>query len=422
MYPEFFNHSLKRAAWTALGLLLGISLYGIPAQAAIQGDWNTQADSYRGRNGERITFTFPGGGTTSGRLWGTGTYTDDSSIALAAVHAGLITPRRGGTVTIEILPGQNSYQGSSRNGVTSNGYGSWHGSFRFVDARRSGQDDYRQSRQEDSRHSRQDDYRRSRDDDSRRSRQTARDTSSIPGAWNTQADSYRGQNGQRITFTFPGGGTTSGRLWGTGTYTDDSSIALAAVHAGLITPRRGGTVTIEILPGQNSYQGSSRNGVTSNGYGSWHGSFRFVDARRSGQDDYRQSRQEDSRHSRQDDYRRSRDDDSRRSRQTARDTSSIPGAWNTQADSYRGQNGQRITFTFPGGGTTSGRLWGTGTYTDDSSIALAAVHAGLITPRRGGTVTIEILPGQNSYQGSSRNGVTSNGYGSWHGSFRFVNP
>jgi len=260
MYPKFFNHPLKRAALTALGLLLGISLYGIPAQAAIQGAWNTQADSYRGQNGQRITFTFPGGGSTSGRLWGTGTYTDDSSIALAAVHAGLITPQRGGTVTIEILPGQNSYQASSRNGVTSNGYGSWHGSFRFVDSR--------QSRQEDSRHSRQDDY--------RRSRQTVRDTSSIPGAWNTQADSYRGQNGQRITFTFPGGGSTSGRLWGTGTYTDDSSIALAAVHAGLITPQRGGTVTIEILPGQNSYQASSRNGVTSNGYGSWHGSFRFV--------------------------------------------------------------------------------------------------------------------------------------------------
>ena len=276
MYLKFLTRSLKITVLTSLGLLLGISLYALPVQASIQGAWNTQADSYRGRNGQLVTFTFPGGGTTSGRLWGTGIYTDDSSIALAAVHAGLITPQRGGTVTIEILPGRNSYQGSSRNGVTSNGYGSWHGSFRFVDSRQSRQDDYGQSRQVDSRNSRQDDYRPPRTDDSGRSRQTVRGASNIPGAWNTQADSYRGRNGQLVTFTFPGGGTTSGRLWGTGIYTDDSSIALAAVHAGLITPQRGGTVTIEILPGRNSYQGSSRNGVTSNGYGSWHGSFRFV--------------------------------------------------------------------------------------------------------------------------------------------------
>ncbi|MDD3293755.1 MAG: hypothetical protein PHG20_03615, partial [Geobacteraceae bacterium] len=83
MYSKFLTRSLKRTVLTALGLLLGMSLYGLPVQAAIQGAWSTQASSYRGQNGQRITFTFPGGGTTSGRLWGTGTYTDDSSIALA---------------------------------------------------------------------------------------------------------------------------------------------------------------------------------------------------------------------------------------------------------------------------------------------------------------------------------------------------
>ena len=66
-----------------------------------------------------------------------------------------------------------------------------------------------------------------------------------------------------------------------------------------------------------------------------------------------------------------------------------------------------------------GSVWGTGTYTDDSSICTAAVHAGVITPDDGGTVVIEIAPGQSSYQGSTAHGVTSNDYGEFGGSFRF---
>ena len=65
-------------------------------------------------------------------------------------------------------------------------------------------------------------------------------------------------------------------------------------------------------------------------------------------------------------------------------------------------------------------MWGTDVYTDDSSICTAAVSAGLITFQAGGSVTIEIRQGQSSYAGSTRNGVTSKGYGSWNGSFVFV--
>jgi hypothetical protein len=100
----------------------------------------------------------------------------------------------------------------------------------------------------------------------------------------------------------------------------------------------------------------------------------------------------------------------------------IQGTDATQADSYRGQNGQRFTIAFPAGGTVSGRLWGTDLYTDDSSIATAAVHAGLISVQNGGTVTIEIRQGAPSYQGSNRNGVTSRDWGPFSGSFVFVKP
>lgn len=107
---------------------------GPPASAAPPATWATQADSWRGQNGRRETLACPPGGPTAGRLWGTDVYTDDSSICLAAVHAGLITAAAGGTVTIEIRPGQPTYAGSARNGVTSQAYGAWGGSFVFAGA------------------------------------------------------------------------------------------------------------------------------------------------------------------------------------------------------------------------------------------------------------------------------------------------
>ena len=65
-------------------------------------------------------------------------------------------------------------------------------------------------------------------------------------------------------------------------------------------------------------------------------------------------------------------------------------------------------------------VWGTDTYTDDSSVCSAAVHAGLITAEQGGTVTIRIKPGQAFYEGSDRNGVSSQDYGPWDRSFIFI--
>ena len=79
--------------------------------------------------------------------------------------------------------------------------------------------------------------------------------------WGANASHLRGQNGKRFAYTCPAGGG-AGTVWGSGTYTDDSSVCTAAVHAGLITLAGGGTVTIEIRPGLPSYTGSTRNGST----------------------------------------------------------------------------------------------------------------------------------------------------------------
>ena len=229
------RNRLQLAGLSVIAVLL-FSVQTSFAQQAIT--WATQADSLRGRNGQQFTYLCPAQGNISGRLWGTDVYTDDSSICTAAVHAGLITPVGGGVVTIQIRPGANTYSGSARNGVTSNGYGTWTGSFTFVGSQSGG------------------------------------DKPTIN--WATQADLLRGRNGQRFTFACPARGAISTRLWGTDLYTDDSSICTAAVHAGLITLAAGGMVTIEIRPGATAYQRSTRNGVSSQSFGSWNGSFVFV--------------------------------------------------------------------------------------------------------------------------------------------------
>lgn len=100
--------------------------------------------------------------------------------------------------------------------------------------------------------------------------------------------------------------------------------------------------------------------------------------------------------------------------------SSVPTiSWATDATAQRGQNGTRITRNCPANGTANA-VWGTGAYTDDSSICTAAVHAGLISFTNGGVVTYEIRPGQDIYGASTRNGVTTRAYGYWHGSFVFA--
>ena len=69
-------------------------------------------------------------------------------------------------------------------------------------------------------------------------------------------------------------------------------------------------------------------------------------------------------------------------------------------------------------GQMTGTVWGTMTYTDDSSICVAAVHAGAV-PAGGGPVQVQAAAGCSVYSGSQRNGVTTLDFGTWDGSFFF---
>lgn len=191
--------------------------------------------------------------------------------------------------------------------------------------------------------------------------------------WTDYALQYRDQTDRRLTFVCPAGGQL-GKVQGTDVYTDGSSVCSAAVHAGLIDAENGGRVTIVIVKGMDFYEGSTRNGVSSGKFGVFGGSFRFDPQNKPGQID-----------------------------------------WSTSAVGLSVVE-KPLTLVCPPEGS-AGRIWGTGFYSEDSGICTAAVHAGQITFKAGGPVTIENTGPQESFTASERNGVTSIGWKSWPTSF-----
>jgi hypothetical protein len=195
-------------------------------------------------------------------------------------------------------------------------------------------------------------------------------------------------------------------VWGTGTYTSDSAVCMAAVHAGKFTFMQGGMVKIDRQPGLADYQGSTQHGVESSEYGDFDDSFSFalvvvgnghgVGLGNSINDWF-----------------------SARGMYGGGSWASGSETWKMTAQHLRGANGAKVGFHCDGSGRGN-RVWGTGPYTDDSSICTAAVHAGKITFAKGGDVTIQISAGKRSYAGSNKNGVTTRTYGSFGGSFSVV--
>lgn len=196
--------------------------------------WAEGASPYRGMNGRRIDLICQPAGSAN-TIWGTDFYTDDSSICTAAAHAGLVTPANGGRVAIVPSAGRPLYASSTRNGVQSREWKDHYGSFSFVPA-----------------------------------------TGDISIGWATTANKLSPAFRERLSLVCPPGGEPS-RVWGTGTYSSDSSICSAAVHAGVITVAQGGRFAFEVAPGQTMYIGSTRNGISSASFATFKNSFRIPD-------------------------------------------------------------------------------------------------------------------------------------------------
>ncbi len=70
-------------------------------------------------------------------------------------------------------------------------------------------------------------------------------------------------------------------------------------------------------------------------------------------------------------------------------------------------------FYFRVTGVTEGQVWGTDTYTRDSSLGVAAVHAGLLKPEKTAVLRVTVVAALEGYAGTTRNGVTTSDYGNF---------
>jgi hypothetical protein len=198
-------------------------------------------------------------------------------------------------------------------------------------------------------------------------------------SWQRNSTHLRGKLDLDFSFDCPANGQI-GPVYGSGVYSDESSVCSAAVHAGVLDAQEGGSVTIRTRPAQTAYASSERNGVITEEAGSGQGSFIFL---------------------------------------SSLAPTNEPIDWSYNVMDLRGRFDQSFNFTcLPNGEIQN--VWGSDLYTDDSSVCSAAVHAGIIDVETGGQVSIRMISGQGAYTSSSRNGVSTIGYGNWHGSYIFL--
>jgi hypothetical protein len=78
------------------------------------------------------------------------------------------------------------------------------------------------------------------------------------------------------------------------------------------------------------------------------------------------------------------------------------------------------TYYFRVTGEAAGPLWGTGVYTGDSAIAVAAVHAGLVKAGEAAIVKVTVEQPLPGYAGSLQNGVASHEFGPYGTAYRLA--
>lgn len=281
---------------------------------------------------------------TTLEVWGTMQYTDDSSVCIAAIHAGQLSPQ-GGIVSVYQSNQSAAFVASNSNGVSSQNSGMWPASFQFEAQTKAAPPEEIQCNT---------------------SPRTIGSTATRPGAV--------------INLVCPAN-CTKESVWGTGRYTDDSSICVAAIHAGALTPE-GGLTRIFAAPGQARYVGSEQNGISTSPWGPHPGSFLFASAL------------------------------------NPADARTL--TCNDNAQSFEDEYNKTFKVRCPKGCIEGPELWGFEVYSDDSSVCRAAIHTGALSPR-GGVVTIEISYGVERLEAKEQNGILSRGWGPWYRTFSFTN-
>lgn len=219
-----------------ISAVVGLSLCVAGAALAEDAGWTTNASAHQNEVGKVFTWSCPPNGAAGGTVYGTDLYTTDSPVCTAAVHAGKISFEKGGSVTFQIRAGANSYAGTTRAGIASRSWASYGSSFTFdID-------------------------------------KDVNESNTI--SWSQSASNHASDTGKSFTFTCAANGALGAAIYGSDTYTTDSAICVAAVHAGKIQPA-GGKVTIQISGGLPSYTSTTRNGVKSNAWAAYGSSYTF---------------------------------------------------------------------------------------------------------------------------------------------------
>ncbi len=257
------NNRRRTIVLGAIGLFVSLSHFAA-GSAMAEGDtrpiptikWDTTLSSFQFDNdrliGQRLTVKCPPTPRNQdfAGLFGTDAYPSDSSICVAALHAGMIT-KQGGIVTVQLNPGRTKYEGSARNGVETADLSGTRRSITFVGGPMS--DETNEIH-----------------------------LSQMPRVdWDTKFTSTGFANrrliGQRFTFRVPPAPSNLRPriVYGTDKYAFSSKICHAALHAGRISTA-GGIVTVEIGPG-GKLVGSRRNGVETRSKKGSDRSISFVD-------------------------------------------------------------------------------------------------------------------------------------------------
>lgn len=302
----------------------------------------------------------PPAGAFAGNVWGSNPYTTDSDICTAARHAGAIDAE-GGPIRVQRLPGQQSYPGTEANGITTRDWGSY-GESLGISALNPAPAPVPVVAPED-----------------------------LP-----VCDGLPEAGGELACRCEAG--PHGGSVWGSGPYTGDSAICVSALHAGAIGPE-GGAIRLLHRPGQDRYEGSDANGVSTRDWGSYGNSFDVAP--------YSGARKEE--------VADATPPPPPETDETAAETAS--------GDDRMPDGGLPICTVLPEGiddyacicgrSPARGEVWGVGPYTSDSDLCTAARHAGAIRAF-GGELRVLRVQGLDNYAAGAANGIRTSG---WDGAY-----
>jgi hypothetical protein len=197
----------------------------------------------------------------------------------------------------------------------------------------------------------------------------------------------KGEPGSVYQVACPPGCDKAAVLYGTDTYTSDSPVCAAAMHAGAISDR-GGEATLKLEPGRPAYRGSKRNGVSTRDWGSYRASYRFVGVPSAPPPP-----------------------------PVAKAPILIEAGCTFSANDIHGEPGTVYRVSCPAGcNVAPPRIFGSDPYAALSPICVAAIHAGLASDG-GGEFTLVLLEGRPAYRGSKRNGIASGDWSAYRASF-----